>query len=420
MAGGTRHSLANVERVVLARRATRTSERIVDIGVPTLVLGIPDRRISARHASLIREGSRFAVEDLGSRNGTIVNGRRPHGRLQLVDGDILQAGHTLMLYRAAVTAPLDAPADVDSLAFGDAIPLATLNASLVQSTERLVHIAKSAVPVLILGETGTGKELVARGIHRLSGRKGAFVSVNCGALTPSLLEAQLFGHVRGAFSGAVGDAPGLVRSADGGTLFLDEIGDLPGPAQAALLRALQEGEVTPVGAVHPIRVDLRTVAATHRPLEQLVAQEAFRGDLFARIAGFTFCIPPLRARREDIGVLVSALAAGRPLRCTPEAGYALLRYEWPFNVRELRHALEAAAALANGEAIGVAHLPVAVAEAASRPPPGADPVHERLIASLTRHRGNVSEVARELGKARMQVQRWTRRFGIDPRAFRRQ
>ncbi len=215
------------------------------------------------------------------------------------------------------------------------------------------------------------------------------------------------------------DAPGLLRSADGGTLFLDEIGDLPAPSQAALLRTLQECEVVPVGAVRPVRVDLRVVSATHRVLDDLVAHGDFRSDLYARLAGFTFRLPPLRDRRQDLGVLVAALVGKRARALRPDAGRALLRYDWPLNVRELRQALEAAIAMAEGEAIGVAHLPDDIAGSASASPLGADPVQEKLVASLTQHRGNVSQVARELGTARMQVQRWMRRFGIDPGSFRR-
>jgi DNA-binding NtrC family response regulator len=418
-AGGARHSLANIEYVQLGRATPRSSERAHVDGVRTLAVRIPDKRMSSEHARLLREGDRFLIEDAGSRNGTRVNGKRVAARQALLDGDIVEVGHTVLLFRSAVATPLVAPADFDS---GDTAPevlLATLDASLTRSVERLERVARSTVPVLVLGETGTGKELAARAIHRLSQRKGAFVAVNCGALTATLLEAQLFGHVRGAFSGAVGEATGLVRAADGGTLFLDEVGDLPEASQAALLRMLQEGEVVPVGAVRPVRVDLRILAATHRPLGELVAKGEFRSDLYARLAGFSFELPPLRDRREDIGVLLATLIGSRGLECTPEVGRALVQYDWPLNVRELRHALDAAATLAGGEVLALSHLPPAIARSASKLPMGSDPVQEKLIESLSRHRGNVSEVARELGTARMQVQRWMRRFGIDANSFRR-
>jgi transcriptional regulator of acetoin/glycerol metabolism len=423
-AGGSRHSLAHVQRVVVGRGARRASERMVDEAMPTLAIHLPDSRVSSRHARIVREGAGFVVEDLGSRNGTRVNGARIEAPTPVEDGDLVEVGHTILRYRAAVAGPVAAPADLDCAIADPAIALATLDPSLAHRVAMLERVARSETAVLVLGETGTGKEVVARAIHRLSGRRGPLVAVNCGALPPTLLEAQLFGHVRGAFSGAVGDSPGLLRTADGGTLLLDEVGDLPPLSQAALLRALQEHEIVPVGGVRPIKVDLRVVAATHRPLARLVARGEFRGDLFARLSGFTFAIPSLRARREDIGVLVAVLACAPSHRLTPAAGRALLRYDWPLNVRELHQTLEVAATLAEGSAIDLVHLPEAVARAASFPPAEAravatgDPLCDGLVASLTRHRGNVAAVARELGKARMQVHRWMRRFGLEAGSFR--
>src|SRR5207302_1217977 len=189
------------------------------------------------------------------------------------------------------------------------------------------------------GETGTGKEVIARAIHAASRRPGAFVAVNCGALAPNLVESELFGHKKGAFSGATEDHNGLVRAADKGTLLLDEIGDLPVPTQAALLRVLQQREVLPLGTTKPMPVDLRVVAASHRDLEAEVGAGRFREDLWSRLAGYTAQLPALRDRREDLGLLVAALLARlvqtRPIRFTSEAGLALVQYDWPRNVREL-------------------------------------------------------------------------------------
>jgi Sigma-54 interaction domain/FHA domain/Homeodomain-like domain len=424
-AGGARHSLADVGRVVLARSSTRCADRSFAGGHWTLSVGIPDPRMSARHACLVRVGDEFFVEDLGSRNGTRVNGTQLSGRTALADGDLVEVGHTLLRYRSALSVPIDAPADADSADDAPGGPLRTLDPGLSMRAAMLASVARSNSPVLLLGETGTGKEVLARAVHRLSERRGAFVAVNCGALPASLLEAQLFGHLRGAFSGALTDAPGLLRSADGGTLLLDEVGDLPEPSQPALLRALQEKEVVPVGGVRPIPIDLRVVAATHRALDELERRGEFRSDLLARIAGFVFAIPPLRERKEDIGVLVEAFARGRAIRLKPAAGRALFRYHWPLNVRELHQTLEVAATLAGNEPIDIAHLPATVARApTTRPVPlprsddSVERVRKRLVASLARHRGNVSEVARELGKARTQVQRWLKRFGLDARGFR--
>jgi DNA-binding NtrC family response regulator len=424
-AGSARHSLAHIDRVVLGRGAVRGFERQFCDGVRTLSIGIPDPRMSLRHVHIFRDKADFFVEDAGSRNGMRVNGDRVIGPTLLADVDLIEAGHTILRYRASVRLPMRAAADLDSGTFDAGIALPTLDPSLARMSAMLAQVARSGAPVLVLGETGTGKEVLARAIHAISGRRGAFVAVNCAALPATLVEAQLFGHVRGAFSGAVGDAPGLLRGADGGTLLLDEIGDLAGPAQAALLRSLQEQEIVPVGGVRPIRVDLRVVAATHRPLDDLVARGAFRSDLFARIAGFTFRIPPVRERRDDIGLFVAAFAVSRSVRFTPAVGRAILRYDWPLNVRELHRVLDVGATLADGGTIELRHLPPAVAAAATLAPKSVpertalDPLHEQLVAALVRHCGNVSEVARELGKDRRQVQRWLARFDLDARLFRR-
>ena len=429
-----RHSLEGIDEVVLCRSEERTATR----EGRTLRLGIPDEGMSATHARLRREEDRFRLEDAGSRNGSFVNGALERERV-LADRDVLELGHTQLLFRASV--PSGGAPDCDAASLPHPLPgLATLVHPLWLELQRLPAIARSAVPVVIRGETGTGKEVVARALHGLSGRTGAFVAVNCGALAPTLLEAELFGHRKGAFSGALESRPGLVRAAEGGTLFLDEIGDLPPAAQAALLRVLQEKQVLAVGATEPVSVDLRVLAATHVDLEAAVAAGRFRADLFARLSGFTVLLPPLRWRREDLGLLVAALlrklAPQRAARVTftCEAARALLRHRFPMNVRELEKALESALVLAPDGRIDLQHLPPAVRDAAEdadgAPPdlrdlvaegPAAPPRtlsaeearhREELIVLLREHRGNVAAVARVLGKARMQVHRWARRYAL--------
>jgi DNA-binding NtrC family response regulator len=281
---------------------------------------------------------------------------------------------------------------------------------------------------MIRGETGTGKEILARAVHGLSRRPGEFVAINCGGLTDTLIESELFGHKKGAFSGATDDTLGLVRAAHGGTLLLDEIGDLPPASQSAFLRVLQEREVIAVGSTRPVPVDLRVVSATHRDLEDLVARGRFRADLLARVSGFRLDLPPLRERREDLGLLVAHLleritgeedAGGATF--TEAAARALFRHDWPHNVRELEKVLAAAVVLAAGQPIDVAHLGPAVAEAPAAPAPGEEDeqLRARLVELLTQHEGNISAVARAMGKARMQIHRWMRRFGIGPDEFRK-
>jgi DNA-binding NtrC family response regulator len=340
----------------------------------------------------------------------------------------------LLLFReTCATAPL-----LDRrLKLAEAGALSTLNPVLDLAMARVERIAHSRLSVLVLGETGTGKEGIARAVHQLSKRAGPFVAVNAAAIPPPLLEAQLFGHVKGAFSGALKDEIGFVRSAHEGSLFLDEIADLPASSQAALLRVLQNGEVTPVGSTRSVQVDVRIVAATHRDLTGLMAEGIFRRDLYARLAGFTHTMPLLQQRREDLGFLIGALLARHAGGASPtlrsEAARALFAYSFPLNVRELEQALAAALVLAAGEPIALQHLPEAVQGAKSAAPPlrsatsappearsaEDDRAYRALVQALQETRGNVSETARRMGKARQQIQRWLRRFELEPESFRR-
>jgi len=428
---GARCSLADLDEVEIGRAEKR---RISRAG-RRLSLELPDLWVSSRHAALSKVLGSWAIEDRQSHNGTRVNGA-PVDRAPLADGDVIEVGQTFLLFRDGNSAdehPVDDFQEPITLAPG----LATLSPPLAARCERLRDIAASSVPVLVLGETGTGKELMASAVHLLSGRAGPFQAVNCGALPANLVESELFGFRKGAFSGATEDRPGLIRSAARGTLFLDEIGDLPGPAQAALLRVLQQGEVLPIGATQPVPVDFRLVSATHRKLDELVARDRFRADLLARISGFTVELPTLRQRREDIGLIVGQLLrrhlADRAAKTTftAEAVRALLRYEWPLNVRELERSLQAAVALAGTGAIQLRHFPPAVTASPgpARPrevsPPDATVLSDRdrelrdsVVAALKASNGNIAAAARTLGKARVQVQRWIKRFGIDLKELR--
>jgi len=303
-----------------------------------------------------------------------------------------------------------------------------------------VRVIRRAGPtdatVLVTGESGTGKELAARALHEESPRRAKpFVALNCSALPADLVESELFGHVKGAFTGADRDRDGLFVQADGGTLFLDEVGDLAAAAQAKLLRALESGEVTPVGATKPVRADVRVVSATNRPLGEMVAAGAFREDLLYRLQVVTIQLPPLRERRSDVPALAARLLAdlaerhGRSVaEITEAARRALLSYDWPGNVRELRNALERAIVMAEGEQIDVADLPERIRgggalrgdEAAVEGLPYTEAkdrvvaAFERsyLAAALERHGGNVSATARALGLHRQSLQKMLRRLGL--------
>jgi transcriptional regulator with GAF, ATPase, and Fis domain len=435
-----RYCLADVDEVLFLRHQATELTRSTENGRRRLVWRIRDRSLSSTHARLVRELGGWTLEDAGSTNGSMVNGARVT-RARLDDGDRIELGETFFLYRAALSHDPDAEpylAAGDSKAAGAG--LATLSPALDCQLAQLRDLAPSSVSVLISGESGTGKELAARALHQLSGRSGAFVAVNCGALPATLVESQLFGHRKGAFSGATEDRPGLIRSADRGTLFLDEIGDLPLPAQAALLRVLQEREVMAVGATRTQSVDVRWAAATHRALDALVAAGECRADLLARLNGWTLRLPPLRERRQDLGLIAEALLARLPtagvvpVSFTWEAARALFNYDWPLNVRELEQALSAATILSRGR-IDLQHLPAAVragpektneqepssaAQAKVQEPLSAEDeaLRSELLTLFERERGNVAAVARALGKAPMQIRRWAKRFAIEPDRFR--
>jgi DNA-binding NtrC family response regulator len=238
------------------------------------------------------------------------------------------------------------------------------------------RVAPTDATVLVTGETGTGKELVARAIHQLSPRSGGpFVPVNCAALAEGVLESELFGHRKGAFTGAVSSREGLFRAAHGGTLFLDEVGDLPASAQTRLLRAIQEREVVPVGDTRPVKVDVRLVAATNRDLRADVDASRFREDLFFRLHVYQVELPPLRERRGDLPLLAEYAVrersgGGRAPTLSPLALRLLMAHPWPGNVRELFSALESALIRCDGSIVEAQHLPREIRESRRRGRPG--------------------------------------------------
>jgi DNA-binding NtrC family response regulator len=437
-AASSRHLLDEIDEVRFGRGERHARRAIVD-GRRVLELRIPDRRMSGAHGRLIRGSHDWVLDDPDSKNGAVIDGAVTR-RAVVGDGAVLELGHSFFVFRNAVV-ERGAALDVSDGELRAAAPaLCTFDGALAERYTTLERVAPAEVSVLLQGETGTGKERVARALHDLSGRTGAFVAINCGALPPSLIEAELFGHRRGAFTGAVGERVGLVRSAEGGTLFLDEVGELPQPAQAAFLRVLQEREVVPVGVDHPVKVDVRLCAATLRDLEALAQAGQFRRDLYARLFGLTVELLPLRERRVDIGLLarrlLSAIPGGTAVRFAPAVLRAMLRYPWLLNIRELEKAMTTAVALATAGVIEAAHLPdvfrrglraepgpVAgpawTAAAPVSPRPSDDELRERLVGLLTLHQGNVLAVSRALHTRRTQIYRWLARFGLQIEAFRR-
>ncbi|MDD2991429.1 MAG: sigma-54 dependent transcriptional regulator [Zoogloea sp.] len=328
----------------------------------------------------------------------------------------------LQSLRALASQPADAagpaqPADEAELVSG--------SEAMREVFKRIGLAAGSDATVLVLGETGTGKELVARALHRASARAARpFVAVNCAAIPPELMESELFGHVKGAFTGATADRSGCFREADGGTLFLDEIGDMSLPMQAKILRVLQEREITPVGGARVMPVDVRIVAATHRDLPTAVAEGRFREDLWYRLQVVPLVLPPLRERLGDVLLLAEHFlrqgGGATPRRLSTAAAQRLLAHTWPGNVRELRNAMERAAILCQGALVEPEHLGL--------PAPPAVPdiawsgTLAQAVAKLERSMigraladtaGNRAEAARRLGLSRQQLYRKLAEYGLD-------
>jgi len=300
---------------------------------------------------------------------------------------------------------------------------------LTQNLFQLIDsVALTDSPVIISGESGTGKELVARAIHEISARREKpFIKVNCAALNENLLESELFGHIKGAYTGAEKTRIGRFEAAHGGTIFLDEIGDIPFSTQVKLLRTLEEKEIERVGDHTPIQTDVRLVSATNKNLENLINQEQFREDLYFRINVFPITCPPLRNRVEDIPMIVqdfirhNSMKSGKKiLGLTPEAMEKMTTYGWPGNVRELRNAIEYAFVLCYSGSIGVEHLPPKIAGTPMEGPvPAAEKSmvnqqkREALIRALRQAGGNRSEASRILGVSRVTVWKQIKKYGID-------
>jgi transcriptional regulator with GAF, ATPase, and Fis domain len=348
-----------------AGRVFQGRKRSMLIGThPSSDLALTDPHVSRLHARIDIEESEYLLSDLGSTNGTRVAGVRVR-QACLEDGSEIHIGATRLAFRVLAEPfriELSGDATFERL-IGRSVPMRELFALLAR-------VAPSDASVLIQGETGTGKELVAHAIHERSLRKGKpFVIFDCGAVPPTLIESELFGHERGAFTGAVAARAGVFERADGGTIFLDELGELALELQPKLLRALETGEIMRVGGERPIRVDVRVLTATHRDLARMVHEGGFRADLYYRLAVIRVPVPPLRERRDDIPLLASAFvkeilgdfgregaAAKRsPLKipqATLEAVFEGLRHhDWPGNVRELRNVVERAAILADPKLI---------------------------------------------------------------------
>jgi transcriptional regulator with GAF, ATPase, and Fis domain len=390
--------------------------------------------ISRQHARVqVALGGVFCLEDLGSRNGTRLNGKRSELPQPLLPQTVVRLGdvHFVVDERS-------------ERRFDDDGVLPGTSAQVGRARAELERAAPDTAPVLIIGETGTGKERLAHEVHRSSGRSGAYVTLNCAELSPQLIESQLFGYERGAFTGATNARAGLFAAADGGTLFLDEIGELPLDLQPKLLRVLQEGELRRVGSVNTERVNVRVVAATNRDLPALVESDAFRRDLYARLSFYEIRLPPLRERRQDLlawlELLWSSHARERGIRASvalaPDVVERILLHPWPDNLRGLDRLVHRLAGLASGATVGLRALAECMPELGPKPstdPPGAEPMEpsmegsprettraapqpaptrEELLAVYEACGRSVRATAKHFGKERRQVYRWLERYGI--------
>jgi transcriptional regulator with AAA-type ATPase domain len=391
-------------------------------------LVIDDRRVSSQHARITRTPAHFEISDLGSTNGTLVDGRRVQAPTRLRDGALVFIGGWAAVFRLLPEELLDAINEDLALPLG---PVGTASPTLAASVRKLRRLARTSEEVLLVGETGVGKEVYARAIHRESGRHGRFVALNCAAIPTELVESEVFGFARGAHSQANTSKPGLIELAAGGTLFLDEIGEMPSVAQAKLLRFLQEREFTPLGAVSPRRVDVRVVAAT-RQADPADDAPGVRADLLGRLGAEPISLPPLRARPEDVGALARHfLESTRVLPFECAAFLALCLHLWPRNVRELEKVIREAVIYSEGkEEIALHDLPStlsarlapvldpAMASPSPRRRPRPAPSRSELEALLSHHQGNVAHVARALDRQWAVVWRWINRHQIDVERFR--
>ncbi len=384
-------------------------------------LVIEDDFVSSFHCRITNQNGRWFISDLDSTNGTEVNG------LRVREAELpIPATIKLGSISVSLEPKLPDPAKPRSTTAQDG--RSTFRGMIGKSpaTLRVFELAKrlagSREPVLVLGDSGCGKELVARALHEESARSaGPFLALNCGALTSALIEGELFGHVKGAFTGALADKPGAFEATDGGTLFLDEIGEFPLELQPKLLRVLESGSVRRVGGTKEKPVSTRIVAATHRNLEDLVQSGHFREDLFHRLFVLSISIPPLKDRSEDILPLAEHFLesqSDRALRLTPDAEQALNQYSWPGNVRELRNVIVRAILMTDGDEIGESDLQFSraaftAAKDARRSVRRHDEAErEEILETLERTNGNRAEAARSLGLSKSTFHDRLKRHGI--------
>jgi transcriptional regulator with PAS, ATPase and Fis domain len=458
-------------RLVTFGDVLQIGRRAAPANDPRGSLEIADGTVSGKHARISRapQSDEFFIEDLGSTNGTYVAGRRAEGPTKLAPGSLVFLGSQVLVFRTVTPVEMVALREEEARPFA---PVSTMSPALALTTTKLRLLARSTAEILLVGETGAGKEVFANAVHAASGRTGKMIAINCAAIPKELVESELFGYEKGAHSTAQGRKTGLVELANGGTLFLDELGDMPLELQSKLLRFLQDKRFMPLGGTRVIEADVRVIAATSRTALERGGhvQEALLGRLGAQ----PIVLPPLRDRIEDVGRLTAHFLslAGDERGFEPEAFQALLLHAWPLNVRELSKVVGEASVLSRGAvAIGLEHLPDAVtanlqvetdeldeaSKSGARPIRDDDthvdlapaaredpdsgrvaefndaprtsrtqerrtrrpaPTPEELTTLLGRFHGSVAQVARHLDRQYAVVWRCIQRYGIDANLYR--
>lgn len=379
------------------------------------LISINDSYVSLRHARIEKRSTAFVIKDMRSRNGTFVNGARIQ-EAELQDGDRIVLGQTEFRFSS------------DASFEEDRVTLKSQNKKWSEQLERIPSIAQSDLPVLLLGPSGTGKEVLAKILHERSTRRHLpMVCVNCSALSESLVESELFGHVKGSFTGATVDRKGAFEAARGGTLFLDEIGDLPLSLQPKLLRALENQQIRPVGSDRTIDTNVRIIAATHQNLRDRVVEEKFRADLYFRLNVIQINTPALVDRMEDFETLFYHFAKSQKVRFSFAAIQKLKTHNWPGNIRELRNTLQRAKAFYGQQEVTEDQIdvliekdmtPLTSEQFARNRSMLKDVEMDMIISRLRANNGNQRQTAAELGMAKSTLHDRIKSYGIKPEEYR--
>lgn len=370
---------------------------------------VEDSQVSDRHARIEKKDHSYLIRDMRTTTGTYVNDARVMEAF-LQDGDIIRLGNQEMIF-------IEKPKEENTF------PLKSRNEVWNQELQTLANIAKSDFPVLILGPSGTGKDVIAQALHGKSQReRGPFVSVNCSALSETLIESELFGHVKGSFTGAINDRKGAFEAARSGTLFLDEIGDLTYSLQAKLLRALENNEIRPVGADRNIKTDVRIIAATHQNLSEKIREGSFRSDLYFRLNVVSVTPPALTFRMEDFEELLYSFARTLRVRFSFGAIARLKKHPWPGNIRELKNLVTRAAAVYPREQITEVHveklldrtlLEIHEERGVNEIPVIKEIEKQMIIKRLSANKGNQRRTAQDLGMPKSTLHDRLKYYNID-------